>query len=150
MTDRPAAQDRGAVTVRLAEARDADDAVRLLDQLGYARDAQAVAADLRTRAGGSVYVAVSNSDVIGLLALSVHRQFHWGAPVASVDALIVAASVRSRGVGAMLLDAAVTEAREQGCILIELHSNRRRRRARRFYERYGFEVTSTYFVKPLR
>jgi GNAT superfamily N-acetyltransferase len=150
MTEDPPFRPAGAVTVRLAETRDSRDAVRLLDQLGYTPDPDGVAADIQTGAAGVVYVAVSDGRVVGLLALSVHRQFHWGAPVASVDALVVDATIRSHGVGAMLLDTAVAHARQQRCILVELHSNRRRRRARRFYERYGFEVTSAYFVKPVR
>jgi GNAT superfamily N-acetyltransferase len=146
----PAPNAVGGVVVRRAEARDSNDAVRLLDQLGYHRDATSVEQELRTGAAGIVYVAVTSVQVIGLLALSEHRQFHWGALIASVDALVVDRANRSGGVGASLLAAAVAHAAQDGCILIELHTNRRRRRAHEFYKRQGFEGTSAYFVKHLR
>jgi GNAT superfamily N-acetyltransferase len=139
-----------AVVVRPADASDGHDAVRLLAQLGYDRTADSVADDLRTGAAGGVYVAVAGGHVIGLLAMSVGRQFHWGARTASVDALVVDQFNRSRGAGAMLLATAIEQAARDGCILVELHSNRRRRRAHQFYKRHGFEGTSTYFVKHLR
>jgi GNAT superfamily N-acetyltransferase len=138
------------VVVRPAEASDSHDAVRLLAQLGYDRTADSVEEDLRTGAAGLVFVAVADGQVIGLAAISVHRQFHWGARIASVDALVVDNRHRSRGAGAILLDAAMARAEREGCILIELHSNRRRRRAHQFYKRQGFQGTSTYFVRHLR
>lgn len=146
----PGADPAAALVVRPAEAADSHEAVRLLGQLGYDRDLEGVIHDLRTGTAGPVYVAVAGGQVVGLLALSVHRQFHWGAPIASVDALVVDGTNRSRGVGAELLDAATAHAVREGCILIELHSNRRRRRAHQFYRRQGFEGTSVYFVKHLR
>ncbi len=150
MTERATTRDTEPVAVRPAEDRDTADAVRLLDQLGYQRDRATVEHDLKVGAAGAIYVAVQPGHVVGLVAVSMHRQFHWGASVASIDALIVDRSIRSRGIGAALLDAAVAHARRGGCILIELHSNRRRRRAHQFYQRHGFEVTSSYFVKRLR
>jgi GNAT superfamily N-acetyltransferase len=140
----------GPVVVRQAEAADSQDVVRLLLQLGYDRSAPAVEHDVRTGAAGLVYVAVAGERVIGLLAMSVHRQFHWGGLVASVEALVVDQAIRSRGVGALLLDTGIARAQHEDCILIELHSNRRRRRAHQFYQRHGFDLTSAYFVRHLR
>ena len=104
MRERATTRDPEPVAVRTAEDRDALDAVRLLDQLGYQRDRATVEHDLRVGAAGAVYVAVQQGHVVGLLAVSMHRQFHWGASVASIDALIVDRAIRSRGVGAALLD----------------------------------------------
>jgi GNAT superfamily N-acetyltransferase len=145
-----AADPAAALVVRPAEGRDSHDVARLLVLLGYDRDPDAVEHDLRTGLAGPVYVAVAGERVVGLLALSVRQQFHWGALVASVDALVVDGTDRSHGVGARLLGAATAHAVREGCILIELHSNRRRRRAHQFYKRHGFEGTSAYFVKHLR
>jgi ribosomal protein S18 acetylase RimI-like enzyme len=68
---------------------------------------------------------------------------------ASVESLVVAETARSTGVGKALLAAAWDRARAAECILIELHSNMARTRARAFYERQGFTVTSNYFVRVL-
>jgi GNAT superfamily N-acetyltransferase len=145
-----AGDESSAVVIRPADGSDSHDAVRLLAQLGYDRTADSVSDDLQTGAAGVVYVAVAGGQVIGLVAMSIGRQFHWGARTASVDALVVDRVSRSRGVGARLLAAAIALATGEGCILVELHSNRRRRRAHQFYKRQGFEGTSTYFVKHLR
>jgi GNAT superfamily N-acetyltransferase len=141
---------RAAAVVRPAEAGDSNDVARLLLQLGYDRTADAVQDDLKTGAAGLVYVAVTGGRAIGLLAMSVRQPFHRGAPTAAIDALVVDRANRSGGIGAALLDAAIAQAEQEGCILIELHSNRRRRRAHQFYKRHGFEGTSAYFVKSLR
>jgi ribosomal protein S18 acetylase RimI-like enzyme len=136
--------------VRSADVPDAKALVGLLRQLGYERDVEAVAEDLRARSGGDVIVATTDGDVVGLLSMTVHRQFHWGAPVASIESLVVDENARSAGIGSALLTEAVGRAREARCILVELHSNQSRSEARRFYEREGFTVTSNYFVRTLR
>ncbi len=89
-------------------------------QLGYNRNAEGVGHNLRTAAAGVVYVADAGRQVVGLLAMSVHRQFHWKASIASVDALVIDRAQRSRGVGTILLDAATAHAERDSCILIEV------------------------------
>jgi GNAT superfamily N-acetyltransferase len=138
------------VVVRLAAPSDSQDTTRLLAQLGYDRTAASVEDDLRSGTAGIVFVAIVGGRLVGLVAMSVRRQFHWGAPTASLDALVVDRGSRSRGVGAILLDTVIAQAARDGCILVELHSNRRRRRAHQFYKRNGFEGTSAYFVRHLR
>jgi PhnO protein len=137
------------VDIRAAAAPDSDAIVRLLGQLGYDRDQQSVESDLATGDGGDVIVAVDGDRVVGMLALKIQRQFHWGASVASIESLVVDESARSGGVGSALVDLAVQRAQTAHCLLIEVHSNRDRTRARRFYEREGFTVTSNYFVRAL-
>ena len=135
--------------VRMAEVADSGQIVRLLRQLGYDREIGAVEDDVASGAAGSVIVAATEDGIVGLLTMKIHRQFHWGAVVASIESLVVAESERSGGIGAALVEAAVDIARASQCRLIELHSNHRRTQARRFYERQGFEVTSNYFVRQL-
>jgi ribosomal protein S18 acetylase RimI-like enzyme len=137
------------VEIRRAQGSDSEAIVRLMAQLGYELDRGSVEDDISTGSGGEVLVAVVDGETVGVLAMNVHRQVHWGANVASIESLVVDASARSAGVGAALIDAGVQRAQEANCILVELHSNHERLRARRFYEREGFTVTSNYFVRRL-
>lgn len=45
---------------------------------------------------------------------------------------------RGDGLGTELMERAVARARERGCALVQLTSNKRRVHAHRFYERLGF------------
>ena len=135
--------------IRDAQERDLARVAELLGQLGYEPGSDALASDLATGAAGDIFVASDDSEVVGMLALRIHRQIHWGATIASIDALIVDERARSGGIGAALVAHAVDRARSAGAILVELHSNGARADARRFYEREGFAVTSNYFVRHL-
>ncbi len=135
--------------MRAAVVGDGSQIVRLLRQLGYDRDIVSVEDDIRSGAAGDVIVAASDDHIAGLLTMKIHRQFHWGALVASIESLVVDERDRSGGIGAALVEAAVECARASQCKLVELHSNQHRTQARRFYEREGFEVTGNYFVRQL-
>ena len=62
-----------------------------------------------------------------------------GAWRAQVEAMRVSRTSRGQGIGQALLDWSVVEARNHGCSLIQLTSDRSRTEAPRFYERAGFE-----------
>ncbi|GHF35934.1 GNAT family N-acetyltransferase [Seohaeicola zhoushanensis] len=68
---------------------------------------------------------------------------------AQVESVRVAASLRNRGAGALLMADAESRARAAGCSLIQLTSNATRADARRFYERLGFTSSHTGFKKTL-
>jgi GNAT superfamily N-acetyltransferase len=50
----------------------------------------------------------------------------------------VDSSLRSGGIGRKLVEWAIARAREKGCRLVQLTSDKRRRDAIRFYESLGF------------
>jgi GNAT superfamily N-acetyltransferase len=64
-------------------------------------------------------------------------------PRAEVAGLVVDASCRSRGIGAMLMARTEEWAREHGCAAVTLRSNVIRERAHRFYERLGYQIVKT-------
>ncbi len=55
--------------------------------------------------------------------------------------LIIRSDIRSQGIGALLLEAAVQLAKENGCIRLEVASNRVRERAHAFYQKQGMQQT---------
>ncbi len=72
-----------------------------------------------------------------------------GALRAQIEAVRVHEAERGRGVGAALIEWAVTEARRRGCALVQLTSDRSRADAHRFYERLGFQASHAGFKLKL-
>lgn len=66
-----------------------------------------------------------------------------------VDDLSTAATERSRGHGATLLNALVERARELHCFSIELDSGVQRHAAHRFYLRERMDITAHHFARRL-
>ncbi|MXN64189.1 GNAT family N-acetyltransferase [Stappia sp. GBMRC 2046] len=61
-----------------------------------------------------------------------------GKPRAQIESMHVREDLRSRGIGRKMLEFAIEKARERGCCMVQLTSNREREAAHRFYERHGF------------
>ncbi|MFE2146412.1 GNAT family N-acetyltransferase [Streptomyces sp. NPDC059456] len=77
--------------------------------------------------------------VLGCLQLTyVPGLGQGGRERALVEAVRVRADRRGGGLGAELMRLAVARARERGCGLVQLTSNKQRTDAHRFYERLGF------------
>ena len=62
-----------------------------------------------------------------------------------VDDLVTDEQARSRGYGKGLIDWLKREARDGGCVAVELISNVRRKDAHRFYFREGFAIEAFHF-----
>jgi GNAT superfamily N-acetyltransferase len=82
-------------------------------------------------------VACRTTAVVGVLQLtfmpSLTYQGGWRAQGVRVDA-----RERSRGLGRALFEWAIARARERGCHLVQLTTDKARPDARRFYEGLGF------------
>ena len=84
-------------------------------------------------------VAEEGGRVVGCLQLCVLPGLSsQGASRGLIEDVRVASDCRSRGIGEQLVRWAVTEARNNGCVLVELLTHRTRIDAQRFYERLGF------------
>ena len=68
---------------------------------------------------------------------------------AQIESVRIASDLRGRSYGAALLEDAERRAREAGCALIQLTSNRSRDRALRFYEANGFTPSHIGFKRDL-
>jgi GNAT superfamily N-acetyltransferase len=128
-------------------------ATTLIGQLGYempqaelARRLTAVLAQQDHR----VWVYDDGGNVVGLLH-AFFRPALDKPPEVMVQALVIEASQRSRGVGEALMHVAEGWARERGCTSVALYSRVDRDRAHRFYERLGYEnkVASAQLRKEL-
>ncbi|KAD3514878.1 GNAT family N-acetyltransferase [Arthrobacter yangruifuii] len=72
-----------------------------------------------------------------------------GATRLQLEAVHVRGDLRSRGLGAAMVNWAVAEGRRNGAELLQLTSNARRSAAHRFYQRLGFEASHIGFKRYL-
>jgi GNAT superfamily N-acetyltransferase len=68
----------------------------------------------------------------------LRRLIYDGSLICNVESVRVSAGARGQGLGAELMAYVCAEARRRRCARVELTTNRRRDRARTFYERLGF------------
>ncbi len=138
------------IQIRAASRDDLSAIVRLLaeDELGalredvaeplpdsYAKAFDAVEAD----ANNALIVAVSGDEIVGTLQLTfLPNLSHKGAWRAQIEGVRVSRSFRGVGVGKVLVEWAADRARERGCRLVQLTTDKRRHDAIRFYEGLGF------------
>jgi GNAT superfamily N-acetyltransferase len=137
--------------------RDVDDAdapalARLLAQLGYPTEEDAVLRRLE-RLGASaadrLFVAEHNGAVVGFAGIHVSPSLEYDRDAAKVSAIVVDERHRRSGVGRALLAAVEIEARARGCELVFLTTAERRDEAHEFYRRLGWEETGRRFAKTL-
>ncbi|MEU7553355.1 GNAT family N-acetyltransferase [Streptomyces sp. NPDC044571] len=101
----------------------------------HERAFDAIEADARNE----LLLLADGADVLGCLQLTyVPGLGQGGRERALVEAVRVRADRRGAGLGAELMRRATERARERGCGLMQLTSNKRREDAHRFYERLGW------------
>ena len=136
--------------VREATAADVDAIVALLadDGLGRGREAPgdpayALAFQAMTRQPGNDYlVAERDGALVGCLQLTlIHGLSRKGASRAQIEGVRVHADHRGQRIGEALIEAAIARARQAGCALMQLTTDRQRGDALRFYERLGFTAS---------
>ena len=92
-------------------------------------------------------VAVRDDTVVGVLQITfIPYLTHRGGWRALVEGVRVASCARAGGTGGAMLRWAIERARQRGCVMIQLTTDRARGDALRFYERLGF-VASHHGMK---
>ena len=143
--------------MEIRDATEADlDAIAALladDGLGRGRESPgdpAYLAAFRRMQGqpDNIYMlAVENGQVIACLQYTViHGLSRSGMSRAQIEGVRVHAAHRGRGLGETMMQAAIVRARDDGCGLVQLTTDRSRDAAHRFYERLGF-VASHHGMK---
>lgn len=141
------------VIFRIARLDDLPTLLALLadDELGQTREApvgslaieyvdafNAIARDERNE----LIVAELNGEIVGMLQLTfIPGLTHRGGERAQVEGVRVAAAHRSLGIGRALFEWAIERARERGCRIVQLTTDKRRPHPHRFYASLGFEAT---------
>jgi GNAT superfamily N-acetyltransferase len=139
------------LTIRDAQAADAERIAGLLTQLGYPTQPGAVETRLERLAivGDRVVVADLDGGAVGLAHLQVAPAIERDRTAAKIGALVVDQAHRGQGVGRALVQALEDEARARGCELLFVTTAERRDDAHAFYERVGFERTGRRYGRTL-
>lgn len=97
-----------------------------------------------------ILVAVLAGGVVGMLQLTYTPSISFmGSWRATVESVRTRSDLRGRGIGTDLMGFAVARARERGCGMVQLTTNKARPEARRFYERLGFVASHEGMKLPL-
>jgi ribosomal protein S18 acetylase RimI-like enzyme len=139
------------VNVREARIEDVPQIVALLHFLGHPITADRVADNLARLADRdeTPLVAADGAEVLGLIGQHIMVTVHRDGAVGRIPVLVVREDAHGRGIGRLLVEAVEGRLREAGCTLIEVTSNNRRVDAHHFYEKLGYEKTSSRFMKKL-
>ena len=139
------------VEIRQAQEDDSQSIAALLSEMGHARDARTVRANLRTiqalapRYG--TFVAVMNGAIVGVVSAFASPVLHRPHPVGRVSVLVVAQSFSRQGIATALLLRAETFLRDLGCGRIEVTSAAHRQEAHEFYRRRGYTQQGVRFAR---
>lgn len=128
------------VTTRMATLANAPRVLELLGQL-FERDLSVEPARLRSfqrmldSERGAVLLAEEDGAVLGVISVSFNLAIRYDTAYAQIEELVVDAAARGKQAGAILVRAAIAEARHRGCDEIGLYP---REETRAFYEKLGF------------
>jgi ribosomal protein S18 acetylase RimI-like enzyme len=138
-----------AITIRSATPDDAPQIARLLHQLGYPVDPEALAERLRSLLSDpdkAVWVAQTPAGgIVGCEQAAVDLRLAEGARI-EITSLVVDATAQGTGVGRCLTEAAEAWGRSKGLDRLRVRCNARREGAHRFYEGTGFRETKSQKV----
>ncbi|WP_078379880.1 GNAT family N-acetyltransferase [Sutcliffiella halmapala] len=141
------------VTFRIATEKDLDRIVEMLadDVLGSQRERyehplpesyhKAFLA-IETDPNNELVVACHNDEIIGVQQITFTPYLtHQGSWRATIEGVRTSSSVRGKGVGTELIRWGIQRAKERGCHLVQLTTDKKREDALRFYEKLGFHAT---------
>lgn len=96
----------------------------------------------------SILVADLDGLPVGVLQLIIFRHLqHHGGLCAEIESMHVHPDLRGRGIGGILLEAAVERAKDAGCYRVQLTSNLERVDAHRFYLDHEFAASHKGFKR---
>ena len=142
-----------APVIRIAARGDLPAIVRLIadDGLGRGREnlsdtlapcSTEAFADIEADPNNEIAIMVLDGAVIGCLQLTyipgLSRQGAWRAQIESVR---IASRLRGQGLGRTFFEWAIARARDKGCALVQLTTDKSRAEAHKFYESLGFTAS---------
>jgi GNAT superfamily N-acetyltransferase len=140
---------QSTVTLRPAEASDAEAIASLFTDEGYPSGPSDIVERLRRFASehSRVVVAEHEGAVLGFIALHALPRFEHDDRILRILALVVDAGARERGVGHRLMAEAERVAVELGAAFVEVTAGHHRPDARRLYESLGYDASIAAYLR---
>ena len=151
--DRQADEQTGGLIFRQAARADVPRMIQMLadDAIGATREAYAdplpaaywdAFAQIDADPRQLLLVAEAAGVVVGTLQVTfIPYLTHQGSSRALIEGVRVDSSQRGSGLGRKMVAWAIEEARQRGCLMVQLTTDKRRAEARRFYESLGFTAS---------
>ncbi len=103
-------------------------------------------AQINIATGHELLVAEEHGKVVGTMVLIIVPNLsHRGLPWAGVENLVVDSGYRRQGIGRLLMDYALAQAKKAKCYKIQLISDKRRKEAHHFYRSLGYQASGHGF-----
>ncbi|MEV4478521.1 GNAT family N-acetyltransferase [Micromonospora coxensis] len=127
------------------------------DVLGKARDVAEVDeayerafADITADPRNQQVVAERGGEVVGCMQLTyIPGLGRHGAERALIEAVRIRSDLRGQGLGRLMIEWAIDQARQRGCALVQLTTDKSRDDAHRFYRNLGFVASHEGMKLPL-
>jgi GNAT superfamily N-acetyltransferase len=94
-------------------------------------------------------VAEIEGSPVGFINFAVRQTILHGSPSALIDELVVTEEYQGKGVGKQLVLAAIEKCKQLGCCEVEVSTEKRNVRARKFYKKCGFNERGMLFEVDL-
>jgi GNAT superfamily N-acetyltransferase len=140
------------VIVRKAAVRDIPRILELYEELTENKQdispakAKQILRQINAISEGRLLVAEQDGMVLGTLYIQVIPNLsHNGTPYAVIENVVVDKRFHKQGIGRLLIENALTFAREAGCYKVQLLSMKKRLDAHQFYRAFGFEDSALGF-----
>jgi GNAT superfamily N-acetyltransferase len=141
------------LTVRSAQAEDAEALAGLFARLGYTTTPAVIARQFGVYQPGSAFHAFTAEHVplegpprlVGAATVSIQQRLYAARPVAQLTALVTDAEARQLGVGRALVKVVAELARTTRCERLFVRSDRRRTESHDFYRMLGFDEVNLTF-----
>lgn len=119
------------------------------DALGVSRDGlqhlpayEAAFLSIQEQAGNSLIVATQDEEIVGVLQLTlIPGLSRAGMLRAQIESVRVSGQHRGQRIGKALFQYAIQQAKDAGCGLVQLTTDKQRTNALRFYEDMGFKAS---------
>lgn len=91
-------------------------------------------------------VVVLESKIVGVMQLTfIPYLTHRGSWRCLIEGVRIHTDYRSKGLGQEMINWAINRAKQRGCHIVQLTSDKQRKDAQRFYEKLGFKATHEGF-----
>jgi len=140
------------LTIRAAEAADAEALADLMIQLGYetrASEMQMRMETIRADKNYATFVAVSKGKVCGMIGTYTCYTYEHNSPSGRILALVVSDKMRGRGIGHALIAAAERDLAQKNISRVAVNTRFERKEAHEFYEKAGYTRNGFRFAKEL-
>lgn len=123
----------------------------LEDELGQTRESKSLSLDenyikafhkIDSDPNQYLMVVENGDEIIGTCHLTIMPSLTFiGSTRMQIEAVRVAGKYRGQKIGSWIMTQAIIYAKEQGASIIQLTTNKKRQKAKNFYEKLGFEAS---------